>query len=99
MIRNGRERKDMTIMNLLHYIKGIPLSKTHMDVSRQKVKIDYTNWRGIRSDRTIVPIGIYFGKNMYHTREQWLLEARDIEKNEIRIFAMEYIHSFESQNQ
>lgn len=49
--------------------------------------IDYTNHRGERRIRQIVPLGAYFGTSPWHPNPQWLVEARDVEKNEIRIFA------------
>lgn len=59
-----------------------------------KVIIDYTNWKGERSIRTIIPIRIYWGSNEWHKEEQWLLEAHDLEKQALRNFAMKDIHSW-----
>ena len=59
------------------------------------VKIDYTNWKGERSFRYIVPVKCFFGSNEWHTAPQWLLEATDVEKNALRTFAIKDIHSFE----
>ena len=58
------------------------------------VTIDYTNYRGERSTRKIVPKNIWFGKTEWHPEEQWLLDAIDIEKDAIRNFAMKDIHSW-----
>jgi predicted DNA-binding transcriptional regulator YafY len=61
----------------------------------QVVEIDYTNWRGERLIRCIVPTGVVaFENNEWHLEPQWLLEAIDIEKDEIRMFAMRSIHSW-----
>lgn len=60
----------------------------------QVVEVDYTNWRGERTDRRIVPIRIFYGMNSWHREHQWLLEAFDIGKGEPRIFAMSQIHSW-----
>lgn len=60
----------------------------------QVVEIDYTNWRGERRGREIMPISIRFGFNEWHPDEQWLLLARDIETNQDREFAMDAIHSW-----
>ena len=60
-----------------------------------KVKIDYTNWKGERSTREIIPIRMFWGENEYHIGFQWLLEAYDVTKDSARIFAMKYIHSWE----
>jgi predicted DNA-binding transcriptional regulator YafY len=59
-----------------------------------KIIIDYTNWKGERSSRTIIPIRIYWGSNEWHKIEQWLMEAHDIEKKAPRNFALKDIHSW-----
>ena len=58
------------------------------------VVIDYTNWRDERSFRTIEPINIVFEENEYHKPAQWLVIAKDIEKDALRSFAMKNIHSW-----
>lgn len=58
------------------------------------VKIDYTNWKGERGIREIVPYQIVFDSNKFHEEPQWLLEAFDIKKKDIRTFAMKNIHSW-----
>lgn len=60
----------------------------------KKVSIDYTNYRGERSNRTILPVRVYWGSNEWHTEEQWLLEAHDLEKQALRHFALKDIHSW-----
>lgn len=64
--------------------------------SGRVVEIDYTNYRGERSTRRILPInnGLRFGSNEYHTIEQWLLPALDVVKGQVREFAMSDIHSW-----
>jgi hypothetical protein len=59
-----------------------------------EVIIDYTNWRGERSLRRIMPMGIQWTSSEWHPEEQWLLVARDLVKNEPRMFAMKDIHSW-----
>lgn len=59
------------------------------------VIIDYTNYRGERSFRTILPQRIYWGSTEWHTRDQWLLEAMDLEKGVPRTFAMKDIHTWD----
>ena len=51
----------------------------------------YTNYKGQTSIRTVIPLKFYYGCTDYHTEEQWLLEAHDHTKNDIRIFAMKYV--------
>lgn len=60
------------------------------------VTIDYTNWRKERRLRKIVPVAITFGSNDYHPEPQWLLLAKDQEKDEkvIKTFAMNRIHEW-----
>lgn len=58
------------------------------------VRIDYTNYRGERSVRTILPLRIEFGSNEFHTERQWFLVALDLDKAAERTFAMKDIHAF-----
>lgn len=59
---------------------------------RQEVTIDYTNWRGERGLRRIHPMRIAFENNKWHPETQWLLEAIDLSKGELRTFAIANIH-------
>lgn len=61
----------------------------------KQVKILYTNWKGETKDRVIVPISVEFKSTEWHKEEQWILNALDVEKNEMRAFAMKDIHSWE----
>lgn len=58
------------------------------------VEIDYTNWRGERSRRRVLPLSWRFGSNEWHTTDQWLMTAHDLEKDAEREFAMSGIHSW-----
>lgn len=60
----------------------------------KEVTILYTNWRGEKSLRTIIPEKIYFGSTEWHPEEQWLLRALDIDKQESRDFAFKDIESW-----
>jgi hypothetical protein len=64
------------------------------DVKTHLVWIDYTNWRGQRSRRRIMPIRIEFGSTEYHPEPQWFVVAIDIEKTDERKFSMKDIHSW-----
>ncbi|HCT64365.1 MAG TPA: hypothetical protein DIC60_03690 [Lachnospiraceae bacterium] len=55
------------------------------------LKILYTNYKGETSIRNIVPQEIYFGKTDWHPKEQWLLQATDVDKGAVRTFAIEDI--------
>lgn len=52
------------------------------------VSIKYTNYRGITDYRRILPVRMWFGSTEWHKKDQWLLEATDLNKGEIRHFAM-----------
>lgn len=58
--------------------------------------IDYTNYRGERGLRSIVPMFTSFGSTEFHPEPQWLLQAFDVEKRAERTFAMRDIHSFDA---
>lgn len=51
--------------------------------------VDYINYRGERGTRHILPGRIVYGATEYHPRHQWLLEAFDLDKGAMRVFAME----------
>jgi hypothetical protein len=54
----------------------------------QTVWILYKNWRNQTVWRRVRPIRIWFGKTQHHPREQWFLDAIDLDKNTPRSFAM-----------
>lgn len=51
----------------------------------------YKNWRGVVGLRRVggdVPIRIFFGSSRHHTSPQWLMEAFDLDKQDMRRFAV-----------
>lgn len=54
--------------------------------------LDYTNWRGVRSKRRVLPVGIMFGVTEWHPEPQWLLVAFDYDKQAERSFSFYGIH-------
>lgn len=61
------------------------------------VMIDYTNHAGVRSIREIVPLiqnALRFGSTEWHHEEQWLLDAHDVAKDDMRTFAVKDIHAW-----
>jgi len=64
---------------------------------RTEVIIDYTNWRGKRTLRRIIPIRVSFENNEYHPDTQWLLEAIDLNDadHKVKTFALKDIHSWQ----
>lgn len=64
-------------------------------ITTRIVEIDYTNWRGHRRVRQIVPVAVTFDSNDYHPEPQWLLLAYDgADKSVVKTFAMSRIHSW-----
>lgn len=61
---------------------------------KKQVNINYTNYRGIRSSRVVVPTQVWFGSTVYHDDEQWLLDAYDVGKKQDRTFAINDVHSW-----
>ena len=62
--------------------------------NRMEIYVTYKNWRGETSVRRILPQRIIFESNQWHREEQWLLEAFDLDKKEIRSFAMKDIKTW-----
>lgn len=59
------------------------------------VNILYTNWKGDTRWRKIIPISIEFKMTQWHKKEQWILNAIDVDKNEERGFAIKDIKKWE----
>ena len=66
----------------------------HPDPLEEAVLIDYTNYKGERTVRGVVPISIRFGKSEWHPEPQWLMLAHDLGRNAEREFAIKDIHSW-----
>lgn len=58
------------------------------------VELDYTNWRGVRRIRRVLPFRIEFGATDRHRERQWLLVALDTETGETRSFALRDVHAW-----
>jgi hypothetical protein len=52
------------------------------------VTFHYTNWRNETSERSAKILGIYLGCNEYHKEEQWILVGVDLEKIQVRHYAL-----------
>ena len=57
----------------------------------KKVKILYTNWKGVTSYRNIIPKNLEFKSTEWHKDEQWILNAYDVDKQADRGFAVKDI--------
>lgn len=65
-----------------------------MSALKCAVRIDYTNWRGKRRVREIVPeILVWEEGDKWHLEPQWILYAYDEDGNR-KGFAMKNIHSW-----
>lgn len=58
------------------------------DRDEQELAFQYKNWRGEFAIRRVIPKKIWFGESEWHEGNQWFLQAFDIEKSEIRDFAL-----------
>ncbi len=63
-------------------------------MDEKAIEIDYTNWRGERAWRTVIPYHIVYESNSWHPEKQWLMMAYDPEKDSVRSFALAGIHGF-----
>ncbi len=67
-----------------------------MNQENKKLTIKYKNYKGEIADRNIIPKELWFGATQWHPKEQWLLKAQDLDKNEERDFALVDIISINS---
>ena len=58
---------------------------------KNPIKVEYTNYRGEKGIRTIVPISFFFGTTEYHPEEQWLIKLWDVDRQAERIYALKEI--------
>jgi hypothetical protein len=81
-------------LEIIKMPSGEPFNK-NLSKSREVI-IDYTNWRGERAKRRVVPISLVFTYNEWHPEQQWLMIALDSENGgKKKFFAMKGIHSWE----
>ena len=73
---------------------AVAWAKGAKDPGTVETTIDYTNWKGIRSKRRILPYRVWFGSTQWHQKPQWFLFAFDQEKHGWRDFAMQSIHAW-----
>jgi predicted DNA-binding transcriptional regulator YafY len=67
-------------------------------MENKRVVIDYTNWRGERRTRTIIPTGLMmFEANEWHPTPQWLFGAHDPEDGKFKLYAMSGVHFWRSE--
>ncbi len=56
------------------------------------LEIDYTNYSGKRAHYVVEPLDLNFMESPWHPGAQWILTARDVERDVIRHFAWKDIH-------
>lgn len=64
---------------------------------KEIVFIVYTNYKGKTSVRRIIPKQLFFGHNEWHTEDQWLMVAYDLEKEADRTFALKDVKAWYKQ--
>lgn len=63
--------------------------------TEDELVFDYVNHRGEKGERRVRPtVPIYFGSTEFHKEEQWLMEAWDLDKNAVRVFALKDIKAY-----
>lgn len=58
------------------------------DETTPPLTFSYKNWRGESATRRVRPLRMWFGSTEWHSEPQWFLEALDIDKNQVRDFAL-----------
>lgn len=61
---------------------------------KSQVDIDYTNWRGERRTRPVLPLRLAFQSSHYHPHTQWVLIALDLEDFKEKEFTLKDIHEW-----
>lgn len=56
--------------------------------TNQQIEFEYCNWRGASQLRRVIPKRIWFGESEWHSGSQWFLEALDVDKGQVRDFAL-----------
>lgn len=62
----------------------------------EEITFGYVNWRGEVGMRRVRPLALWFGSTKYHPKPQWLLKGLDLDKEELRDFAMTNISNWRS---
>jgi hypothetical protein len=83
----------VTPIDVLNVTVPMPLPR---QFNSRVVTIDYTNWRGERRMRKICPESIAFDSTEWHSTQQWLLHAIDMEDMKSKTFAIKDIHEWKS---
>lgn len=60
-----------------------------------EVKVLYTNWKGVTAWRRLRPLKLWFGATKQHPEAQLFMSALDLDKNEMRDFAVRDIQEWD----
>jgi hypothetical protein len=52
------------------------------------MEVIYTNWKGVKAKRNILPFFIYYGSNQWHKEKQWLVKVWDLDKKAFRTYTL-----------
>lgn len=63
---------------------GMPIALEHRDV----LCFRYTNYKMETEWRKAKPNYVWYGTSQYHQGEQWFMNALDLDKDEVRNFAL-----------
>ena len=69
---------------------------------KQAVVIDYTNWKGSRRWRYILPKGLAYRSDQWHPQAQWMIEAVDLQDKDhkgTKFFPLADIHKWTSDDE
>ena len=61
---------------------------------RRVIEVLYAEEAGDLARYRILPIRIFFGRTPSQEKEQWLLEAHDVESQSVRVFALKDIQAW-----
>lgn len=51
----------------------------------------YVNYKGVRTERRVMPLQLWYGRSDYYADPQWFIRAWDLDRNATRDFALQYI--------
>lgn len=67
-------------------------------MNKKEVNIDYTDYKGVRSLRRILPVRMVYGSSQWH-KEGYYIVAIDLDRDEIRTFSIQDIHSWKESSE
>lgn len=73
------------------------LSIKELNMSSAILTFEYTNWQGRTAIRRARPMRISLGSTQHHPEQQWLMEAWDVDRMEMRTFAMKDMRAVEKE--